>query len=176
MFIIYISQITTQKLEGKLEACDTSDESLVIKDEVDDDDNNNEEADPGAANTPFNQPKDVDVRTEVKQEVKEEDGLGDDHDDDNNVTPASEPISAQCGAEFKSYIALVKHHVEVHKKSSKICDFCGKTFDNQKSLSYSILNWISFQESCLLCRRLLFYSAVLCDHAYLRKVSILTVI
>ena len=89
LFIIYISQITTQKLEGKLEACDTSDESLVIKDEVDDDDNNNEEADPGAANTPFNQPKDVDVRTEVKQEVKEEDGLGDDHDDDNNVTPAS---------------------------------------------------------------------------------------
>ena len=35
-----LTQEEKRKLEDELEACDTSDESLVLKDEVDDDNNN----------------------------------------------------------------------------------------------------------------------------------------
>ena len=73
----------------------------------------------------MNQPEDVNVQT--KEEVKEED------DDDNKVAP--DLICRQCGTEFKSRTALVKHQVQVHKKSLKICDVCWKTCDNQKSLT-----------------------------------------
>ena len=79
---------------------------------------------------PLNQTEDIDVETEVKFEVKEED---DEHDDDNNVTP--DPICTQCGAVFKSKAGLVVHQVQVHNKSLKICDICGKTCDGQKGLS-----------------------------------------
>ena len=106
-----------------MEACDTSEDNA--KDE-DDDDHNNNEAETGQ-NSTLKQPEQVNVPTEEDFEVKEED------DDDNNSNPV--PICNQCGAEFKSKIALVKHRVEVHNKSLKICDTCGKTCDSQKSLT-----------------------------------------
>ena len=117
--------------DEELEACDTSEESLVVKD-ADDDNNNNEESDPEAANIPLNKPEEVNVQTEVKIEVKEEDNDDNDHDDDKKVTPVLS--CAQCGSEFKSKIALVKHRVEVHNKSLKICEICGKTCDSVRSL------------------------------------------
>ena len=59
----------------------------------------------------MNPPEDVDVQSDLKLEVKGED------DDDIEVTPV--PICTQCGAEFKSKIALVKHMRSVH-----LLDFC----------------------------------------------------
>ena len=73
--------------------------------------------------------QDDDVDDEVKLEVKEEEG---DNDDANDVI--QEPICTQCGALFKSKIALVKHQADVHKKSLKVCDICGKTCDSQRVL------------------------------------------
>ena len=59
----------------------------------------------------MNPPEDVDVQSDLKLEVKGED------DDDIEVTPV--PICTQCGAKFKSKIALVKHMRSVH-----LLDFC----------------------------------------------------
>ena len=118
-----------QKLEDELEASNTSEEGSDVKDDVEDN-NNNADADPesGEGSTPLNQTEDVDVETEVKFEVKEEDD-----EDDNNVAP--DPLCTQCGAVFKSKAALVIHRVQVHNKSLKICDICGKSCDGQKGLS-----------------------------------------
>ena len=59
----------------------------------------------------MNPPEDVDVQSDLKLEVKGED------DDDIEVTPV--PICTQCGAKFKSKIALVKHMRSVH-----LLEFC----------------------------------------------------
>ena len=60
---------------------------------------------------------------EVKVEVKEEE------------SEAVDPICSQCGAEFKSDVALCRHKVEVHQKLLKVCDICGKSCDSQKALT-----------------------------------------
>ena len=122
-YTVDLTREEKRKREDELEACDdTSGESSDIKDE-DDDDNNNAGTD---RDSPLNQPEDVNVQTEVKFDVNEEE------DDDNKVTPV--PSCAQCGSKFKRKIALVKHRIEVHNKSQKICDICGKSCDSQKSL------------------------------------------
>ena len=101
------------RLEKEVEDCNTSEESFEVKQEEVDGGNNDAE---------------VDIQTDVILEVKEEDDI----DEDNNVAP--DPTCMQCGAMFKSKIALVKHEVDVHKKMLKICETCGKTCDNQRAL------------------------------------------
>ena len=110
------------RIERDLEASDNSEE--IVKDEIGEDDNNAEIAAPEAEI----QFEDDDVTGEIKEEIGE-----DDDDEENNV--ALDPICTQCGALFKSKIAVVKHQVEVHKKMLKVCYICGKTCDSQKALA-----------------------------------------